>query len=106
MRATAFCLLLTACVAVVPLPARADAPPPPPPPDDEQALEPQVTIRHQTDKTLEEYRIGGRLYMIKVIPKRGKPYYLVDSDGNGSLDLRQDELDPRLLVPAWVIFRW
>src|SRR5512134_3771975 len=72
-----------------PLPA-----PPPPPPGYEldPALEPQVTILKRGTDTVEEYRIGGRLYMIKVTPARGAPYYLVDHRGDGTF-VRQDNYD-------------
>ena len=55
--------------------------PPPPPPGYEldPALEPQVTILKRGTDTVEEYRIGGKLYMIKVTPAHGRPYYLVDN---------------------------
>ncbi|SFX78411.1 DUF2782 domain-containing protein [Marinospirillum alkaliphilum] len=65
--------------------------------------EPEITIRQEGDKTIEEYRINGRLYAIKVIPARGEPYYLVDSEGDGELD-RQER--GRLLIPSWILFRW
>ncbi len=69
-----------------------------PAPDDE----PQVTIIQKADQTIEEYRISGRLYMIKVTPKKGAPYYLVDSKGDGKFS-RQESLDSGLRVPRWVI---
>jgi hypothetical protein len=83
-----------------------DAAPPPMPRDDREGLEPEVTIIRQQDRTIEEYRINGQLYMIKVTPSKGYPYYLVDADGDGNLETRRNELDPRILVPSWVIFRW
>ncbi len=94
------------------------ADPPPPPamqpvpdaaPDAPQAgetIEPQVTIIQREKETVEEYRIHNQLYMIKVTPKIGKPYYLVDTDGDGKLDSRRNELDPKILIPAWVIYKW
>jgi len=63
---------------------------------------PQVTITKKTDQTIEEYRMGGKLYMIKVTPKYGKPYYLVDDRGDGKF-ARQEGLDTGLRVPRWVI---
>lgn len=66
--------------------------------------EPEVIIREEKNQTIEEYRINGQLYAIKVIPKKGKPYYLVDSDGNGELDLRQER--GKLVVPKWLLFSW
>lgn len=87
--------------------AAPDAPPPPPIPSDErEEMEPQVTIIRQEDRTVEEYRINGQLYMVKVTPSKGYPYYLVDADGDGQLESRRNELDPRMLVPSWVILRW
>lgn len=74
--------------------------------EDQEAVEPEVTIIRRQDRTVEEYRINNQLYMIKVTPRKGVPYYLMDSDGDGSLETRRNELDPQLLVPSWVIFSW
>ena len=91
-------------------PPPADAPPPPPlieeRPSDEPIAEPEVRIIRKPDETVEEYRIHGQLYMIRVTPKKGPPYYLLDADGNGSLETRSDELDPKIMIPGWVLFRW
>ena len=66
--------------------------------------EPEITIRQEADRTIEEYRVNGLLYAIKVIPKVGEPYYLVDSEGDGQLDKRQER--GRLSVPSWILFKW
>ncbi len=66
--------------------------------------EPEITIRQEADRTIEEYRVNGQLYAIKVIPKVGEPYYLVDSEGDGQLDKRQER--GRLLIPSWILFKW
>lgn len=63
---------------------------------------PKVTITKETGDTIEEYRAGGRLYMIKVIPRHGKPYYLVDDRGDGRFS-RQESLDSGVRPPQWVI---
>ncbi|MEW5903030.1 MAG: DUF2782 domain-containing protein [Pseudomonadota bacterium] len=63
---------------------------------------PEVTITQQADTTVEEYRANGRLYMIKITPKHGVPYYLVDERGDGKF-ARQESLDSGLRVPRWVI---
>jgi hypothetical protein len=78
--------------------------PPPPPPglQPDPALEPQVTIIKRGEDKVEEYRINGRLYMVKVTPPHGVPYYLVDSKGDGRMT-RQEPLDSGLRVPQWVI---
>lgn len=79
---------------------------PPPSIGAQTDLEPEVTIKHRDGETLQEYRINGRLYMIKVIPDKGREYFLIDSDGNGSLDARSDQLDPQLMIPSWILFTW
>ena len=54
----------------------------------------------------EEYRMGGVLYMVKVNPVKGTSYYLVDSDGDGSLETRYSDRQSGLAIPAWVLLRW
>ncbi len=79
---------------------------PPPPPFDANAQDadqgPQVTITKQGEQTVEDYRAGGRLYMIKIPPKIGKPYFLVDDLGDGKFS-RQESLDSGVRPPRWVI---
>jgi len=69
--------------------------------------EPEITIRPGGDREVHEYRANGILYAIKVVPKNGIPYFLVDSDGSGNYlrqDLGMDE--NKLLIPQWVLFRF
>jgi hypothetical protein len=82
------------------------APPPPPRVKSGETIEPDITIRDDKEGQLEEYRAHGRLYMVKVTPKIGKPYYLVDSDGDGKLETRMSHLNSNFVVPSWVIFSW
>ena len=45
--------------------------PPPPPPGlqaDDPAAEPDITIMKKGEDTVEEYRINGELYMMKITP--------------------------------------
>lgn len=81
--------------------------PPPPPPGLEldPSLEPQVTIQRRGTQTVEEYRIRGRLYMIKITPAHGVPYYLIDEGGRGEFT-RQDSYDTGTRPPMWVIHQW
>jgi hypothetical protein len=65
-------------------------------------LEPQVTITRRGEDKVEEFRISGKLYMMKVTPSHGVPYYLLDHSGNGQW-VRQDSKDAGLRVPMWVI---
>lgn len=75
-------------------------------PQADELTEPEVTIRPSGQGFIEEYRMHGQLYMIKVTPKRGYPYYLVDADGDGNLETRRSNLDPDVLIPRWTLFRW
>ena len=79
---------------------------PPPSIDANDAVdEPQVTITKQTEQTVEEYRVGGRLYMIKITPKVGLPYYLVDDVGDGKF-ARHEGLESGVRPPRWVLFHF
>ncbi len=80
-------------------------PPPPALDPSESPDQPQVTITKQTEQTVEEFRSHGKLYMIKITPKYGKPYYLVDDRGDGKF-ARQESLDSGLRVPQWVILKF
>jgi hypothetical protein len=71
-----------------------------------QPIEPEVTIIRREDALIEEYRINGRLYMVKITPKVGKPYYLVDRNGDGRMETRMSEIYDDFVVPQWVIFSW
>jgi hypothetical protein len=109
MRTTLFAALaslsLGTYAAQSEVPAKADAPPPPSMAADDSTDEQQVTIIKQTEQTVEEYRVGGRLYMIKITPKVGPPYYLVDDLGDGKF-ARQNSLDSGLRVPRWILKRF
>ena len=64
---------------------------------------PDVVVVAGQNKTIYEFRQNGQLRMIRVIPKRGKPYYLVpvDPTKNGGDLARADKL-----VPSWIITRF
>ena len=80
--------------------------PPPDPVEHNEELAPEITIIQRKDATIEEYRLNGRLYMVKVTPIVGKPYYFVDRDGDGLMESRMSDLYNPLKVPQWVIFSW
>jgi hypothetical protein len=86
-------------------PAKVEPPPPPPMSADDTGDEPPVTIIKQTEQTVEEFRANGVLYMIKITPKVGPPYYLVDDRGDGKF-VRQESLDSGFRVPHWIIKRF
>ena len=68
-------------------------------------LEPEVTIIQTETETIHEYRVKGQIYMVRVDPVAGPPYYLLDTDGDGVLDVQQARV-PDLAVPQWLLFRW
>jgi len=88
-------------------PKPADPPPPPPLPTatvDEATVQPEVTIIQKEDATYSEYRLRGKLYMIRVQPKVGPEYYLHDDDGTGQMVRRDGQ--GVLRPPMWVIKRF
>jgi hypothetical protein len=78
-------------------------PEPPPPPPIPEGDEPAVRIPVQEGDKVEEIRDGGRIVMLKVTPPGGRPYYLVDTTGNGNW-MRRDGLDDGVRVPMWPVY--
>jgi hypothetical protein len=77
------------------------------PSDDSRNLpQPDVNIIHEKDRTVEEYRINGKLRYVKITPSKGKPYYLVDRDGDGVLETRYSDLKGPPPVNQWLLFTW
>lgn len=90
-----------------------EVPPPPPipeplPPKVRANEEPPVvSIRTEEDKTIEEYRQNGRLYMVKITPTKGVSYYYMDLDGDGHLELQPNENGLSPIAPhMWKIKEW
>jgi hypothetical protein len=79
----------------------------PPPPAELQGLaEPQVTIQQYDNRSEEEFRVNNNLYMIRVQPRFGAPYYLVDPEGTGSWEQSRHSLGMDFRPPQWALFRW
>ncbi len=89
-------LLLTGLLVICPLVAIGA--------EDSPSAAPDVTIRTDGDKTIQEYRQNGFLYAVKITPKHGKPYFLVRADGTSPNFIRSDQ--PDMLIPQWEIFSW
>jgi hypothetical protein len=94
-----------------------DTPPPPPenvpdvpePPaqvESGENMEPEITILRSGKKIIQEYRRGGRLYMIKIVPDIGPAYYFLDNNGDGLFDSRNSDLDRGSHVNMWKLFEW
>lgn len=111
--------VFAAGMAGMPLSAQEDLERPPPiPPEEEgdvpippkiqdEQIEPTVTIREEEGRMIEEYRLNGQIYMVKVTPVGGVSYYYIDTDGDGRLEL---DIDQRALNPVqpvyWKIKEW
>lgn len=64
---------------------------------------PDVVLIESKERTVFEYRQNGQLRMVKVVPKIGKPYYLVPSDPTrGYGDLERAET----LIPSWPLIEF
>ena len=55
--------------------------------------------------SIDEYRIGGRLYKQRVQPASGPAYYLIDEKGEGKFT-RVDGPDLKTAIPMWVLLTW
>ena len=78
-----------------------------PPKIQEEQLEPTVTIREEEERLIEEYSMNGRVYMVKITPKGGIPYYYIDTDGDGQLELDVDNQALNPVQPVyWKIKEW
>jgi hypothetical protein len=89
----------------------ADTAPAPEPPDlppqveSGEVLEPEVTIIESDKGTIQQYSVNGHVYMAKIIPVAGPPYYLLDTDGDGELDVRKDH-PTEAATQQWILFSW
>ena len=111
---TALALALTAAVAVAQTggqepPAEEPRRVPPPPPEaltQGEPVQPRVTIVRRDWATFEEYSVAGQVYAVKVTPSVGRPYWIYDSDGDGSLETRRDFFYDTPQPHRWKILTW
>jgi len=69
-------------------------------------IEPAVTVREHENRVVQEYRVNNNLYMMKITPTVGAPYYLVDEDGSGDMAWHRstDQIEDN--VPQWTLMSW
>lgn len=84
-----------------PRPADVPIPDKIPSPDEEP---PAVTIRSEDGLTIEEYRQGGQLTMVRVTAKNGMSYTYLDTDGDGRLE--GDPKDGPVSPVFFTIYEW
>jgi len=105
MRALIAAVLALGCAAALAQsrpPKLEPLPEPPPPPPLGAPDEPRVRIPVQEGDKVEEIREGGRVVALRVTPPGGRPYFLIDSAGNGNW-MRRDSLDDGVRVPQFPI---
>jgi len=78
--------------------------PPPAISNDQNADEPEITIVKKNGESIEEYRVHGQLYMMKITPAHGAPYYMHKEDQNGGW--LNDGPNQPLSIPKWTLFRF
>jgi hypothetical protein len=98
-------MLFTSLAHAQKRPPKLEPLPEPPPPPPMSVDEPVVHIPVQEGDKVEEVREGGRVVMLKVTPPHGKPYYLVDTTGDGNW-MRRESLDDGVRVPMWPVHTW
>lgn len=69
-------------------------------------IAPSVTLREHENRMVEEYRVNSQLYMVKVTPTVGAPYYLVDEDGSGDMAWHRGTGRLERTVPQWTLMSW
>ena len=73
--------------------------------DSRNIPQPEVRIIRKKDTVIEEYRVNGHLRFIKITPSSGNPYYMVDTDGDGILETRDDNFaNPP--INQWILLQW
>jgi len=83
-----------------------DAEQPLPPKVQDEQLEPTVTIRDEEGKRIEEYSRNGQVYMVKVTPENGIPYYYIDTDGDGRLETAPTKDLEQVRPVYWKVKEW
>lgn len=106
--------IVSACV-LIPMHAMADADEPAPVPEPPELpmpvqsgeeMEPDITIIRKGKETVQEYRRNGRIYMIKVQPQIGPAYYMLDTNGDGQMDVKKSDIDKHSNINLWTLFEW
>lgn len=71
-----------------------------------ETIEPDITIIRKGKKTIQEFRKDGQLYMVKIVPAIGPSYYLIDTDGDGNMDVKRSDLDEGTKIHQWKLLQW
>ena len=44
--------------------------------------------------------------MVKIVPTIGPSYYLIDTDGDGNMDVKRSDLDEGTQIHQWKLLEW
>ncbi|MFT5209603.1 MAG: hypothetical protein ACI9CE_001325 [Flavobacterium sp.] len=72
-------------------------------PSQEEISQGDVEIIAGEDKTVYEYRLKGRLLLIKIVPNKGLSYYMIPTDGGAHY---RDLDHSKSLYPSWILYEW
>jgi uncharacterized lipoprotein YmbA len=76
-------------------------------PDDPTAALAEADVVTRTESNgdvISEYRVAGQLRIVKIVPKVGVTYYLIDDDNDGRLDRRRGE--GPISPVNYTLFKW
>lgn len=71
-----------------------------------EVLEPQVTIEEFANRSEEAYWYNQRKVAVKVTPRHGASYYLVDPDADGRFEMRRGGADIDVKPSMWKLSEW
>lgn len=80
--------------------------PPIPPKITSEEPDPVVRITEKEGEMIEEYSRDGRVYMVKITPSKGLPYYYMDEDGDGQLEIQDSDGQGAVRPVFWKIKEW
>jgi hypothetical protein len=68
--------------------------------------EPVITVKRERNHIAEEYWVDNQLRMVKITPRVGAPYFIVDPDGDGVMGMRRNSPGMDVAPTQWRIFSW
>lgn len=71
-----------------------------------EEMQPDITIIRKGKETIQEFRRNGKVYMIKIVPQVGPAYYMLDTNGDGKMDVKKNDLDKNTDINQWLLFEW
>jgi hypothetical protein len=80
------------------------------PPEESRELptpvRPSINVQEHDNHIAEEYSVGDQVYMVKITPKHGAPYYIADPKGTGQYAWQRDAAGMDVRPPEWAVLKW